>query len=200
ATDTLNYNTGGICATQGVSSFQTLGAQPVNFSGFEAVNLQNQCTAFPATLDFVSGVLFYSAGSGDVNALSVSLASGIYTIDDTGTPAIQPTTNATAVGCANVDANTVTCPRSAISSWNVSLGDQADTANLAAVLEPTTIRGGTGNDTLTGGANADTFLWNPGDGSDFVDGGPGADSFSFTAANINENLGVSATPNGFVLT
>src|SRR5262249_54519490 len=112
ATDTLNYNAGGVCTTQGASSFQTLGAQPVTFSGFEAVNLQNECTVFPSTLDLTSGVLAYTAGTGDANALSVSFSLGNYTIHDTGTPAIQLTPAATSALCANVDSITVTCPRS----------------------------------------------------------------------------------------
>ncbi|HUK63116.1 MAG TPA: hypothetical protein VLV15_07280, partial [Dongiaceae bacterium] len=153
-----------------------------------------------ATLDLASGGLTYTAATGAVNALTVSLSAGTYTIDDPGESAVTLSAGASAAGCASLDANTVTCPRAAISSWNVQLGDQNDTASLAAVLEPTTIRGGTGNDTITGGAGADNFLWNPGDASDFVDGGPGADTFSFTAANINESLAVSAIPNGFQLT
>jgi Ca2+-binding RTX toxin-like protein len=198
--DTLNYNSEGLCTSQGTGALFTLGNQPVNFANVEVLNLQNECTVFPSTLELLSGVLSYVAGNGAADQLSVSLASGVYTIDDPVVPAIQLTTNAVAAGCANVDANTATCPRGAIASWNVSLGDQNDVANLSAVLEPTIIRGGTGNDTLVGGAANDTFLWNPGDASDTLDGGPGFDTLQFGGANINEHYVVSRTPSGFQFT
>ena len=200
--DTLNYNSGGLCTSEGTGVLQTLGAQPVNFVNFEAVNVLNECTVFPSQLDVTSGLLTYTAGTGAANQLMVTLAGGFYTIDDSAVPAIQLSAGAVSAGCQNVDVNTVTCPRSAaLTSWSVSLGDQADTANLAAVLEPTVIRGGTGNDVITGGAGPDVFLWNPGDASDTLDGGPGDDTLQFSGANINEHFAVSKDlPTGFQLT
>ena len=61
--------------------------------------------------------------------------------------------------------------------------------------------GGNGNDTIIGGrgtdnaqlgAGDDTFIWNPGDGSDTVDGGSGTDTLVFNAANVAENMNISA--------
>jgi hypothetical protein len=156
---------------------------------------------FPSTVDLSAGVLSYTAGNGVTNALTVSLSAGTYTIDDNGEPALTLGAGAAAAGCLNLDANTLTCPRSAISSWNVQLGDGDDTANLTAILEPTTIRGGTGSDTIVGGAGPDTFTWAPGDGSDVLDGGAGLDTLAFSTANINERFEIDPLPgNSFRLT
>jgi Ca2+-binding RTX toxin-like protein len=201
AADTLTYDAGGSCTTQGASSFQSIGSQIVVFTNFETVNLLNQCTVFPSTVDLSAGVLAYTAGNGSTNALTVSLAAGTYTIDDGGEPALTLGAGAAAAGCLNLDINTVTCPRSAISSWNVQLGDGDDTANLSAILEPTTIRGGTGNDNIVGGAGPDTFTWVPGDASDVLNGGGGLDTLAFSTANINEHFEIDALPgNSFRLT
>jgi Ca2+-binding RTX toxin-like protein len=43
-----------------------------------------------------------------------------------------------------------------------------------------TIRGGAAGDQLSGGDDADQFLWNAGNGSDVIDGGTGSDSVVFT--------------------
>src|SRR5262249_26755938 len=52
--------------------------------------------------------------------------------------------------------------------------------------------GGTGNDVALLGAGDDTFVWNPGDGSDTVEGQDGFDTLVFNAANVNENIDISA--------
>ena len=84
---------------------------------------------------------------------------------------------------------------------------------------PTTLAGGSGNDTLAGGSGAemllggrgndsidgnrgadtalmgsgnDTFIWDPGDGSDKVEGQRGNDTMVFNGANAAEQVNVSA--------
>src|SRR6476619_2553367 len=84
---------------------------------------------------------------------------------------------------------------------------------------PTTLAGGSGNDTLSGGSGAemllggsgndsidgnrgadtalmgsgkDTFIWDPGDGSDKVEGQRGSDTMIFNGANAAEQVDVSA--------
>ena len=90
---------------------------------------------------------------------------------------------------------------------------------------PTTLAGGSGNDTLAGGSGAemllggrgndsidgnrgadtalmgrgdDTFIWDPGDGSDKIEGQRGTDTMIFNGANAAEQVDVSA--NGTRLT
>jgi Ca2+-binding RTX toxin-like protein len=87
---------------------------------------------------------------------------------------------------------------------------------------PTTLAGGSGNDTLSGGSGAemllggsgndsidgnrgadtalmgsgkDTFIWDPGDGSDKVEGQRGSDTMIFNGANAAEQVDVSANGN-----
>src|SRR6266540_1178943 len=87
---------------------------------------------------------------------------------------------------------------------------------------PTTIAGGTGNDTLAGGkgietllggdgndsldgnggndlallgAGDDTFVWDPGDCSDTVEGQAGANTMRFNGANLAERIELSANGN-----
>jgi Ca2+-binding RTX toxin-like protein len=84
---------------------------------------------------------------------------------------------------------------------------------------PTTLAGGSGNDTLSGGSGAemllggsgndsidgnrgadtalmgsgkDTFIWDPGDGSDKVEGQRGSDTMIFNGANAAEQVDLSA--------
>jgi Ca2+-binding RTX toxin-like protein len=57
-----------------------------------------------------------------------------------------------------------------------------------------TINARRGNDILFGGDGDDRFLWNPGDGSDIVEGQAGTDTLEFHGSNVNENFTLS--PNG----
>lgn len=152
-----------------------------------------------ATLDVNGGVLVYTAATGVANALVVSLPGASYTIDDPAEATVLPTAGALLAGCVNLDANTVSCPESAIGAWNVQLSDLADSANLAAVLEPATFRGGDEDDVLIGGLGADTFTWLPGDDDDLLEGGPGFDVLDFDGSNGNEIFDVAESGDGFYL-
>jgi Ca2+-binding RTX toxin-like protein len=77
----------------------------------------------------------------------------------------------------------------------VNGGPEADVFN-AAGLGPDVIRlvlrGGRGNDTLTGSSGDDQFAWSPGDGSDVIDGGPRNDTLQVSGANVSETIGIAA--------
>jgi Ca2+-binding RTX toxin-like protein len=79
--------------------------------------------------------------------------------------------------------------------------------SLSGGLGAETFMGGNGNDTISGGKGADTailgngddtFRWDPGDGSDVVEGQNGNDTLLFNGAPAAEN--VTVTANGHRLT
>ena len=81
-------------------------------------------------------------------------------------------------------------------------GDGDDTIAGGAGAE--TLRGGDGDDTIDGNAGADvglmgdgddTFVWDPGDGSDVVEGQGGADTMLFNGAAGAEQFDLSANGN-----
>src|SRR5262245_35423331 len=155
-----------------------------------------------ADVDLAAGVLSYIdlASPGVPNALAISLAGGTYTIDDPAEAVITLGSNAISQGCPPFDANTVTCPAAAITSFNIATRFGNDTIMLAGVAHPAVVNGGDGNDTIVGGEAADTIVWNPGDDNDIVDGGPGSDMLVFNGSNIGETFAVAAEGAGFVLT
>jgi Ca2+-binding RTX toxin-like protein len=86
-------------------------------------------------------------------------------------------------------------------------GDGDDTINGSNGAD--TILGGNGNDTLDGnqgndvvfgGADDETFRWDPGDGSDTLEGQSGNDALVFNGSNINEMLNLSTNGSRLRLT
>jgi Ca2+-binding RTX toxin-like protein len=116
-----------------------------------------------------------------------------------------------------------------LSTVQVSMGDGDDTVDASAQASTAvelTIRGGAGDDTLTGSPNADlmdggagndvavggkgadtfigrdgndTFTWNPGDGSDLVIGGDGDDTLVFNGSDADEDFTLNPDGTAFEL-
>jgi len=84
-------------------------------------------------------------------------------------------------------------------------GDGNDTISGGTGAE--TLIGGDGNDSIDGngsndvaflGAGDDTFVWDPGDGSDTIEGQDGTDTMVFNGADVAERVGLSANGNRLV--
>jgi Ca2+-binding RTX toxin-like protein len=65
-------------------------------------------------------------------------------------------------------------------------GNFTETANLFGGPGIDTITSGNTNDSLFGGDDNDTLIWNPGEGSDIIEGGNGTDTLQFNGSNGNE--------------
>src|SRR5262249_26491964 len=105
--------------------------------------------------------------------------------------------SAVAAGCAASDANTATCPQSAVAAFEVTTLAGDDQVDLAGALVPAIVRGGDGDDVLAGGEAGDTFVWSPGDDSDSIDGGPGDDTLEFNGSDDSEAYTITADGTGF---
>jgi Ca2+-binding RTX toxin-like protein len=142
-----------------------------------------------ATVELTGGLLLYVADPSVIeNSVTVSLASGRYTIDDPSEQTFLVGAPATAAGCAPFDSNTLTCPESAITSFDIRTGQGNDTVSLTNAIAPAVVRGDFGADTLTGGDADDVFVWTPGGGNDVILGGPGTDTLEFQGSNGNERI------------
>lgn len=121
------------------------------------------------------------SGSNDNNAFNVSLSAD-------GRSYLIVSTIALEVGgdiCTHPEeiSNELSCKATAIAGFEVNAGGGADFVYFAGdVPVPVTIRGGPGNDVLTGGGAADKIIGGPGDdlltgrrGDDWILGGPGRD-------------------------
>jgi Ca2+-binding RTX toxin-like protein len=85
----------------------------------------------------------------------------------------------------------------------VSMGPEADVVNaqaLGADAIRLVVRGGSGNDTITGSLGNDLFTWSPGDGSDTIDGAAGNDTLQVFGGNISENIALTANAGRFRFT
>ena len=150
----------------------------------------------PSTLDFVGGVLSYTASSGIVNNFTLSLSGSTYTLNDTG-ETITLTDAAKAAGYTGSGTNTVTGPNSsALTSITVSLGDLADTANIRSTAKPTLVNTGDGNDTINVSSTGLTGNLNGITAPLTIDGGAGANILNvsdYTATTGNQNVVIGST-------
>lgn len=110
--------------------------------------------------------LSFLAGAAASNHLTVSLASGLYTLVDSGAPVRA------GPGCTGTRYDTVTCAAAGVSSLAINLIDQNDTVVVTAPT-PATIHGGSGNDLLVGGSGNDVLFGD--DGNDTLNGNLGQD-------------------------
>jgi Ca2+-binding RTX toxin-like protein len=149
------------------------------------VLLAAPASALAGSVSWQSGVIYFTAGTGEKNVVTVSDgALNAVVFNDTGTPL------ATDASCTALDANTVQCPDS--SEIVVYLGNKDDTATVT-LSEPgtsTTLHGDAGNDKLTGGAGPDALDGGP--GADVMHGGGGTDNILYT----NDSGPVSITLDG----
>jgi Ca2+-binding RTX toxin-like protein len=131
-------------------------------------------SALASTVSKSGSALTYTAAAGEVNQTVVSLASGTYTVQDSGA------TITAGAGCSSVDANKATCAGAGIASINVNAGDMND---LVWITAPTNaiVTGADGNDALVGGNGNDVLIGCAGD--DNLSGGGGADTLLDGALN-----------------
>jgi hypothetical protein len=143
-----------------------------------------------------SGDLTYEAAATVANSLTISGGGGSpITLSDPADP-IAPGP------CTAIDANTVSCDATGVSTLNVRLRDQNDVATNLTDL-PSEINGNNGDDTIHGGSNWDMLRGSNGDdrlfgnagndiligdgdstlGADELVGGDGIDVASYTIAD-----------------
>ncbi len=150
----------------------------------------------PSTLDFVGGVLSYTASSGVVNNFTLSLSGSTYTLNDTG-ETITLTAAAKAAGYTGSGTNTVTGPNSsALTSITVNLGDLADTANIRSTAKPTLVNTGDGNDTINVSSTGLTGNLAGITAPLTIDAGAGANILNvsdYTATSGNQNVVIGST-------
>ena len=98
--------------------------------------------------------------------------------------------------CAQVNADTATCPGAGVGSIRVDTGASTDTIVLDRSTIPATVEadldGGSGNDRLSGGAAADTL--NGDSGNDTLDGAAGADELRGGSGDDAVTYGDRVTP------
>jgi hypothetical protein len=132
-----------------------------------------------ATVSVSGGSVLFVAAPGEANNVRVSFGSDNVVIQDTNAPT-------PGAGCAAVEFNGVSCPRSPAATIDLRFGDGNDqmSATPSTPTDGTSFRieGGTGNDKLWGGRGKDVieggagndFLYGDG-GKDLLNGGGGKD-------------------------
>jgi Ca2+-binding RTX toxin-like protein len=175
------YRTAAVLITVcGCVAYFTTGGSPQGTASVEPSGLTSNTTLVIMT----NGTITVVAGVGRANNITINLAGGDITVQDTGD------TVAPSGACTPVAADTAACPAAKATELVVNAGDQADkvTSNLGDL--GVTLIGGDGTDSLTGGAandtlegNADDDILNGNDGNDTLTGGAGNDNIFAGAGN-----------------
>jgi hypothetical protein len=139
------------------------------FSAFKAYATPTQATP-GGTVSISGSTLVYTAAPGRTNDVTVALASGTYTVQDSAAGVNSGS------GCAAAGAGVVTCPATGVRSITADGGDGNDRLVVTAGT-PATLNGGPGDDVLAGGPKADVLQG--GAGADAMGGGGGADQVSY---------------------
>lgn len=121
--------------------------------------------ALAATASVSIKRVFYAAGPGEVNDLTISASGGDFVLSDSAA-AIAASHPCSGGG------TTATCPSAGIIGFTLSGADEADSLRNTTST-PSTLSGGDGNDSLEGGSGTDTLRGNK--GIDTLSGGAGDD-------------------------
>jgi hypothetical protein len=151
-----------------------------------------------AYIDKSEDRLMYTAGPGEVNALTVSLSgTSTYTLTDPGAT-ISPGT-----GCSKISSNQVTCtkvPGGDINYVVLGASDLDDSVTVYGAIT-TGIDGGDGDDVLSGGTGRDWIFGNSGDdildgglGADLLSGGSGTDTAEFSSRTAPLSISLNGLP------
>ena len=124
--------------------------------------------AVASTAGTSGGSIVFSAAAGENNDVSIVLEAGAYRVSDAGAAALTALTGCNPTG----DPRVVTCSAAGITSISAGTDDGNDRFLVDAPAKALVL-GGTGADTIVGGAGDDTLLGM--DGADTVRGGAGRD-------------------------
>jgi S-layer protein len=169
----------------------------LNISG-SAVVAANTITAANVETVNITGSDQTAGAAGNINTATL-VATKATSVVVTGNDGLN-LTNTGNTKITNFDASGVVATDASDTAANMAVTFvSANTSTVAAV----SIKGGAGNDGLTGNASIDTITGGAGTdtitasaGNDVSTGGAGADTFSFTAALLAANSGTTATFDG----
>jgi Ca2+-binding RTX toxin-like protein len=123
--------------------------------------------------------LYYVAGDGEANGVSIDLQGANATVQDMGYPAIGMTAPCRPWDYFMLDGTGALCPAAPVARVVVDLGDGSDTLSSGAMTQqplPTVALAGSGNDSLWSGGGGDDLTGGTGEdvirssgGNDFID-------------------------------
>jgi Ca2+-binding RTX toxin-like protein len=125
---------------------------------------------------------------------SIVAASGILTMTGgTGADTMSVVTSGTNL-IAKVGATSKTVATSSVTQIQIAGNDGNDTISIASTVnKPSTITGGTGNDTITGGGGNDMI--DGGTGADIMNGGGGIDTADYSSRSASVNVFIDGRAN-----